>query len=67
MKKWEYDVTMHYVEGNNLLRYQKRGQDGWEMCGMQWSDSVGIVVWKREIEAGKEIEKSDSVDNSKSQ
>ena len=60
MKKWEYDHYASELTGNKFLTWcNEMGQNGWEMCGMQWGDGSVYTAWKREVEAGNEIDKSD--------
>lgn len=49
MKKWEYDVEKYYEPEMFKEICNDRGEHGWELCGMQWYDSIVLTVWKRQV------------------
>lgn len=60
MKKWEYIREYSQYSGEGYVKWlNKMGQQGWEFCETSAHPYGSNTIFKREIEAGKEIDKSD--------
>ncbi|MEK7540939.1 MAG: hypothetical protein AAB529_01745 [Patescibacteria group bacterium] len=50
MKKWEYE-TETFDKSGNTEGIDSRGQEGWEVCSVDWhyDDKFILILFKREI------------------
>lgn len=54
MKKWEYSEYVSEINNTLFLSIcNQKGQEGWELCSMQWGNGNVYTVWKREVEESK--------------
>lgn len=54
MKRWEYSGDIKIMSFHKYIEYcQEKGQQGWELCGVQWHSGEVVAVWKREIITSK--------------